>query len=118
TQANETDKVPLLVALILGVCVGSVLAGLCSGDHVELGLVPLGALGIAIASVLLFTVPATLFDPEATQSNGLIWACFLLFMLGTSAGLFSVPLDAAMQHWSPRESRGSILAANNFMTFA
>ena len=117
-KTRETDKVPLLVSLILGVCLGSVLAGLCSGDHVELGLVPLGALGIAIASGLLLTVPAILFDPAATQSNGLIWACFLLFILGSSAGLFSVPLDAAMQHWSPRESRGSILAANNFMTFS
>jgi acyl-[acyl-carrier-protein]-phospholipid O-acyltransferase/long-chain-fatty-acid--[acyl-carrier-protein] ligase len=117
TQANETDKIPLLVSLILGVCIGSVLAGLCSGDHVELGLVPLGALGIAIAAGLLFTVPATLFDPAVKESSGLVWACFLLVMLGISAGLFSVPLEAAMQHWSPRESRGSILAANNFMIF-
>jgi acyl-[acyl-carrier-protein]-phospholipid O-acyltransferase / long-chain-fatty-acid--[acyl-carrier-protein] ligase len=118
TQGNETDKIPLLISLILGVCIGSVLAGLCSGDHVELGLVPLGALGIAIAAGLLFTVPATLFDPATTEHSGLAWACFLLVMLGLSAGLFSVPLEAAMQHWSPRESRGSILAANNFMTFS
>ena len=114
---NETDKVPLLVSLIFGACVGSVLAGLFSGDHVELGLVPLGALGISISAALLFTVPATLFDVATTSNSGIIWACFLLLMLGISAGLFSVPLEAAMQHWSPRESRGSILAANNFMTF-
>src|SRR6185436_3269215 len=82
TQANETDKIPLLVSLILGVCVGSVLAGLCSGDHVELGLVPLGALGIAIAAGLLFTVPATLFDPAVKEQSGIVWACFLLVMLG------------------------------------
>lgn len=114
---HETDKLPLLISLIVGVCIGNVLAGLVSGDHVELGLVPLGALGIAIASGLLFTVPATLFVPGGTDQSGLIWACFLLVSLGTAAGLFSVPLEAAMQHWSPRESRGSILAANNFMTF-
>ncbi|MFN0022078.1 MAG: acyl-[ACP]--phospholipid O-acyltransferase [Pirellulaceae bacterium] len=118
TPSNETDKIPLLVSLILGVCIGSVLAGLCSGDHVELGLVPLGALGIAVTAGLLFTVPATLFDPLTTERSGLVWACFLLILLGVSAGLFSVPLEAAMQHWSPRESRGSILAANNFMTFS
>jgi acyl-[acyl-carrier-protein]-phospholipid O-acyltransferase / long-chain-fatty-acid--[acyl-carrier-protein] ligase len=47
---NETDKIPLLVSLIAGVCIGNILAGLVSGDHVELGLVPIGGLGIAIAS--------------------------------------------------------------------
>ncbi|MBC7852053.1 MAG: MFS transporter, partial [Pirellulaceae bacterium] len=31
---NETDKIPLLVSLIAGVCIGNVLAGLVSGDHV------------------------------------------------------------------------------------
>lgn len=117
-QSNETDKIPLLISLILGVCIGNVLAGLCSGDHVELGLVPLGALGIAVTAGLLFTVPATLFDPAVPSQSGLVWACSLLVLLGLSAGLFSVPLEAAMQHWSPRESRGSILSANNFMTFA
>ncbi len=114
---NETDKVPLLISLIFGVCVGSVLAGLWSGDHVELGLLPLGSLGMAISALLLFTVPATLFGGPVALNAGVIWACFLLFCLGTSAGLFSVPLEAAVQQWSPRESRGSILAANNFLTF-
>ena len=55
--AVESAKSPLLLALIAGVCVGSVLAGLWSGDHVELGILPLGAFGVALNSLLLFTVP-------------------------------------------------------------
>ncbi len=39
-------------------------------------------------------------------------------MLGTSAGLFDVPLTAYMQHRSPPQQRGAILAACNFLTFA
>ncbi len=44
----ESAKSPLLLALIAGVCIGSVLAGIWSGDHVELGILPLGAFGVAL----------------------------------------------------------------------
>jgi acyl-[acyl-carrier-protein]-phospholipid O-acyltransferase / long-chain-fatty-acid--[acyl-carrier-protein] ligase len=116
--ASESAKSPMLLALIAGVCVGSVLAGYWSGDHVELGILPLGAAGVAINGLLLFTVPAQIFDPAVPVTAGFVWACTLLFLLGTSAGLFSVPLEAFLQHRSPRESRGSILAAANFLVFS
>lgn len=116
--AGDTSKLPLLVSLIVGVCVGSVLAGIWSGDHVELGILPLGAFGMAIHSLLLFTVPKDLFNGAAAGNGGVVWACTLLFFLGASAGLFSVPLEAYLQHRSPRASRGSILAASNFLTFS
>ncbi|MEX2176453.1 MAG: acyl-[ACP]--phospholipid O-acyltransferase [Pirellulaceae bacterium] len=115
---HESAKSPLLLALIAGVCLGSVLAGIWSGDHVELGILPLGAFGVALFSLLLFTVPARLFDPVGPVTGGFVWASVLLFFLGTSAGLFSVPLEAYLQHRSPRASRGSILAAANFLTFS
>src|SRR5205814_750215 len=115
--AHESAKSPLLLALIAGVCVGSVLAGIWSGDHVELGILPLGALGVAVNSLLLFTVPLKLFEPGVPVTSGFVWASTLLFLLGASAGLFSVPLEAYLQHRSPRASRGSILSAANFLTF-
>jgi acyl-[acyl-carrier-protein]-phospholipid O-acyltransferase/long-chain-fatty-acid--[acyl-carrier-protein] ligase len=115
---NETAKIPLLVALIAGVGVGSVLAGIWSAGRVELGILPLGAFGVAISSMLLFVVEGTIIDPATAVTAGFVWACALLFALGSSAGLFAVPLDAYMQHRSPRESRGSILSASNFMTFS
>lgn len=116
--AAQSAKSPLLLALILGVCVGSVLAGIWSGDHVELGILPLGAFGVALNALLLFTVPQQLFNPSAPVTSAFIWAAALLFLLGVSAGLFNVPLEAYLQHRSPRESRGSILAASNFLTFS
>ncbi len=147
----ETHRTPFLVSLVLGVGLGSVLAGLLSRGRVELGLLPLGAGGIILGAVLLFTVQETLFvpvqasaqtsvaetdaavantsstDPDVAADSeagvvrqiapALIWACVLLFGLGVSAGMFDVPLESYMQHNSPRESRGSILAATNFLTF-
>lgn len=114
---HETDKVPLLIALVLGVGTGSVLAGVWSGGHVELGILPLGACGVAVCSILLFTVTGTVLEPGAGLSPALAWVLVLLFLLGTSSGLFSVPLDAYMQHRSPPLQRGSVLAALNFLVF-
>src|SRR5262245_38515607 len=115
---QASAKSPLLLALIAGVCAGSVLAGIWSRDHVELGILPLGAFGVALNSLLLFTVPQQLFEPTTAVTAGFVWACVLLFLLGVSAGLFNVPLEAYLQQRSPRDSRGSLLAASNFLTFS
>ncbi|MBW3598705.1 MAG: AMP-binding protein, partial [Planctomycetes bacterium] len=115
---EEAAKNPLLFSLVIGVGIGAVLAGWWSGGRVELGILPLGAAGIALAGMLLFTTPTSIFEEDnAAATAGLIWTCLLLWMLGAGAGLFSVPLEAYMQHRSPRASRGSILAAANFLTF-
>ena len=114
---TESDKTPLLLALIFGVCTGNILAGLWSGDHVELGLLPLGAAGMALFSLLFFTVPTSLFVASSGFTVGAAWASVLLFALGAASGLFCVPLEAYLQHRSSRATRGSILAASNFLTF-
>src|SRR4029078_12507160 len=116
--ASASAKSPLLLALIAGVCTGSILAGIWSRDQVELGILPLGAFGVALNSLLLFTVPRPLFMPAAATTTGFVWASVLLFLLGTSAGLFNVPLEAYLQDRSPRESRGRLLAASNFLSFS
>lgn len=113
----ETDKVPLLLALVMGVGFGSVLAGIWSGGRIELGILPLGAFGVAVWSMLLFTTADSIIDPAPGIQDGMLMALVLLFLLGTSAGMFSVPLEAYMQHRSPPRERGSILAAANFLVF-
>lgn len=115
---QESDKIPLLISLVFGIGVGSVLAGIWSGGKVELGIVPLGAAGIAVSSMLLFTVQGTIIDPGAAVTIGFVMACVFLFGLGFSAGLFDVPLAAFLQHRSRADQRGSILAASNFLTFS
>ena len=116
---TELGKIPLLISLVFGVGVGSVLAGWWSRGKVELGIVPIGAFGIAVCSMLLFTARGALFGvkPEFEITPNLVWACSLLLCLGVSAGLFDVPLEAYMQHRSPPKQRGSILSAANLMIF-
>ncbi|MCA9248748.1 MAG: MFS transporter, partial [Planctomycetales bacterium] len=115
---RQSQITPLLIALVAGVGAGSVLAGIWSGGRVELGILPLGAGGVALSSILLFTVQGAIIDPTTHWTASYVAACAFLIMLGISAGLFDVPLAAYMQHHSPPESRGSILAASNFLTFA
>ena len=52
---------------------------------------------LALNSLLLFTVPPRLFESGSPIIAGFAWACTLLFFLGISAGLFSVPLEAYLQ---------------------
>ena len=107
---------PLLAMLAVGIAVGAMLAGTVSRGKVELGLVPLGGLGIALTCILVAFVPAGTNAP----SPGVTYytSCVLLAALGTTAGLYDIPLQAFLQDRSPAESRGSIMAAYNFMAFA
>ncbi|MFH0924568.1 MAG: acyl-[ACP]--phospholipid O-acyltransferase [bacterium] len=97
----------LLAVLALGMGLGGILAGRLSGEKVEFGLVPLGAIGMGIFSLILyFSYP----HPILTG--------FTLFSLGLSSGFFIIPLNAYIQYKSPKESLGRILALGNFLTFS
>jgi len=90
----------------LGIGTGALVAGKVSGRIVELGLVPFGALGIAICAFSL-----DLF------SNHLLLVIPFVTMLGVSGGIFEIPLDSYIQVASPKQSRGQMVAATNFMSF-
>jgi acyl-[acyl-carrier-protein]-phospholipid O-acyltransferase/long-chain-fatty-acid--[acyl-carrier-protein] ligase len=115
--SKQTQVSLLLGSLVVGVGLGSVLAGIWSGGKVELGILPLGAGGLALFAFLLYTVEGELIDPSGEYTISYIAACIFLLFLGISAGLFDVPLAAFMQERSPTEHRGAILAASNFLTF-
>ncbi len=109
----------LLAVLVAGLGAGSVLAGLASRGSVELGIVPLGAVGITVSSIALL-VTNNAFDPmvETSTRTAFYFSGIALFFLGISSGLFNVPLEANLQHRSEPKSRGTILAAANFVAFA
>ncbi|HEV3214648.1 MAG TPA: acyl-[ACP]--phospholipid O-acyltransferase [Vicinamibacterales bacterium] len=87
----------------IGIGAGSVVAGRLSGDKVELGLAPLGSIGMGAFAVFLSrcTTPAL--------------AAFNLTMVGFFAGLFAVPLNALLQQKSGEQERGRLMATNNFL---
>jgi acyl-[acyl-carrier-protein]-phospholipid O-acyltransferase/long-chain-fatty-acid--[acyl-carrier-protein] ligase len=112
----ESDRTPLLMAVTIGIGLGSVLAGVISQGRIELGLVPLGAMGMALFSFLLAFAPADFITDSIWTTHNII-ACLMLMGLGISAGLFDVPLASYLQHHSPIEKRGSILSATNCLAF-
>ena len=94
----------LLIAATAGFGLGIWLAGSFSTGKIELGLVPLGALGVALFSGLLFWTPRVpLVAFEATAG------CVAL--LGVSGGVFLLPVLSLVQRESPAAVRGSVLAA-------
>ena len=94
----------LQAALGFGIGVGSLAAGRLSGDKVELGLVPLGSIGMGASALLLAAAP-----PSFAQ------ACIALILLGFFGGLFIVPLNAFLQQRAGAEERGTLIATNNFL---
>ncbi len=93
----------MLASSGLGIILGSLLAARWSRNHIETGLIPLGAVGVAVS---LFVLPSL----DST------WALSLNFvLLGALGGLFIVPLNALIQFHGGDRALGRILAANNFI---
>ena len=96
----------IVSAMTVGLGLGCFLAGRLSDHKVELGLVPMGALGLSIFSILLGLV---------SYSYPLVLV--VMFLLGFSCGFYIVPLNTLIQHNSPADRRGQVLATNNILTF-
>lgn len=101
---NEAAATQLYTALAVGIGLGSLVAGRLSGSHIELGLVPLGSLGMGVFALAL-----------AASSSSYAWSAASLAALGFSGGFFAVPLNALLQHRPAAHERGRILATANVM---
>ncbi len=102
---SESQSAYLFVIAAVGIGIGSLIAGRLSGRSVELGIVPLGALGLATMSLVLAGL-----NPD---HKVLIFAS--IAVMGISAGLFIVPIQALIQLRSPDATRGQIVAASGFI---
>src|ERR671918_782639 len=89
--------------LAIGIGIGSLAAGRLSGDHVELGLVPLGSIAMGICLVLV-----------SLLGSSYTWTSVALMLVGFSGGLFAVPLNALLQQRSGKNEKGQLIATNNF----
>ncbi|RNC67987.1 MAG: MFS transporter [Desulfuromonadales bacterium] len=103
---TEEQSGYLFVAAAVGIGAGSFLAGRLSGRTVEFGVVPIGAAGLTLGSLLLATLP-----PNLPSILGAI------ALFGVSAGLFIVPLQAFIQLRAPADRRGEVLAASTFLSW-
>lgn len=92
----------MLACAGLGIMIGSLYAGRVSGNYIETGLIPLGALGIALALLImpgLASVPLQML-------NFLFW--------GAMGGMLIIPLNALIQFHAREHEAGRVLAGNNF----
>ena len=120
-RGNEQVASLLLVLFSIGVGIGALLCESLSRRQVEIGLVPLGAIGMSVFAVDLYFATRGL---PAAEVMGL--AAFLvqpphwrvmadLLLLSLFAGVYSVPLYALIQLRSPVTHRARIIAANNIL---
>ena len=113
----------LLVVFSIGIGTGSLLCEVLSRRHVEIGLVPLGAIGMTVFSVDLYLAAAGLQEAtQAVYSLGAFvahpphWRVMAdLMLLSLFAGLYSVPMYALIQMRSQPTHRARIIAANNIL---
>lgn len=116
---DNTVVTALLVAFSVGVGIGSMLCERLSGDKVELGIVPVGSVGLTLFGIsLYFSSPAhtvnELVSLGAFLSSAFGWWVLLdLTLIGVFGGLFIVPLYALLQQRAQPEQRARIIAANN-----
>ena len=105
-KVSEAQISWLSAALAVGIGLGSVTAGYLSGNKIEYGLVPLGAAGLSLASLLL-----ALRD----YRSGHAWSD--LRFLGFAGGFFIVPIGALLQHRPDKSKKGEVLASANLLSF-
>ena len=111
----------LLVVFSIGIGTGSLLCETLSRRHVEIGLVPLGAIGMSVFSIDLYFAtrglpPSDAMGLSAFISQSAHWRVLAdLTLLSLFAGLYSVPMYALIQSRSQASHRARIIAANNIL---
>ena len=88
----------------IGIGAGSMAAGRLSGDKVELGLAPIGSIGMGVFAIAL-----------AHSGGSFAIAALNLTLVGFFGGLFAVPLNALLQQRSGDREKGRLMATNNFL---
>jgi 1-acyl-sn-glycerol-3-phosphate acyltransferase len=120
-HGNEQVASLLLVVFSVGIAIGSLLCEVLSRRQVEIGLVPLGAIGMSVFSIDLYYalrgLPASsLMGVAQFTAQAAHWRVMAdLLLLALFAGLYSVPMYALIQLRSQPTHRARIIAANNIL---
>ncbi len=111
----------LLVVFSIGIATGSLLCEVLSRRHVEIGLVPLGAIGMTVFAIDLYFASRGLPPSASLTLSQFIgqsahWRVLAdLALLSLFAGLYSVPMYALIQLRAQPTHRARIIAANNIL---
>ncbi|TDG09641.1 MFS transporter [Paraburkholderia guartelaensis] len=122
-MSADPDVVTVLLAMFsLGIGSGSLLCERLSRRRIEVGLVPLGSIGMSVFGIDLFFASHALPPASHLLSVGEFlrtaahWRVLAdLFLLAMFGGFYSVPLYALIQSRSAPSHRARIIAANNIL---
>ena len=103
---TNTQTGYVLTASAVGIGLGSFLAGIISKGKVELGLTPIGGLGMTISLLILYFL----------QPTGILFG-FMIFLTALFCGIYMVPLSASVQNSVEGRKQGDMLAYSNFLIF-
>ena len=94
----------LMIWLNIGVIIGGVSASIICRKKIELGLIPLGAIGVTLGCIFL-----SIFPPQT------LWSNIGFSITGAFAAAYLVPLNAYLQDNSSPSTRGTVIAAGNLI---
>ncbi|ALP63427.1 MFS transporter [Paraburkholderia caribensis] len=121
-SANPDVVTVLLATFSIGIGTGSLLCERLSKKRIEIGLVPLGSIGISVFAIDLFFASHALPGVTHLLTVGEFialpahWRVLAdLFLLAMFGGFYSVPLYALIQSRSQPSHRARIIAANNIL---
>lgn len=117
-NGTESSVAFLLALFSVGIAIGSLACDKLSNHRIEIGIVPMGSLGISIFGLLMATsIPESLpefgsFQQFVTYSELRPLFAYLL-LLGISGGIFIVPLYSLMQLRAKPDERAQVIAGLN-----
>jgi len=113
----------LLATFSIGIGLGSLACSKLSNGRVEIGLMPIGAIGISVFTWYLGGVSLPVSDQLRTIWELIVmpgaWSIvFYMTMIAFSSGIFIVPLFSFIQVRSDEALRSRIFAVNNIVNSA
>ena len=121
---SETVVTLFLSTFCVGIGIGSMLCERFSRRHLELGLVPLGSIGMSVFAFDLAIAGGRFLGPldghlmgigEYLGHPGAIRVLADLFMIAVSAGFYTVPLMSFIQLRTRADQRSRVIAGNNII---
>ena len=120
-MGDENLTTFLLATFAIGIGIGSLACERLSRNKIELGITPIGAIGLS-----LFTLDLYFFSSNLNVLSPVSLKLFLthlgnwrliidLIMIGAFGGIFSVPFYAAIQEQAEKKFLSRIIAANNIV---
>jgi 1-acyl-sn-glycerol-3-phosphate acyltransferase len=124
---SETVVTLFLSVFCVGIGIGSMLCETFSHRRLELGLVPLGSIGMSVFAIDLAIAGGRFLGPldghlmgaaEILRQPGAVRVLFDLFMIAVSAGFYTVPLMTLIQQRTRADQRSRVIAGNNIINSA